>query len=213
MLENYLFDFDGTIADSGETGIIAVQKAFVDYGLEKPTAESVRYYMGVPIETFFPKISNRELNDAEWEEVFAIFRQYYSELELEITQLFPGMKETLMQLVEDGKRLFVVSSKNSVSLNRNLENLGIADLFTDTIGSDQVENYKPAPDGINILANRHDLDKAKTVMIGDAKYYLQMGKAAEVKTCGCAWDTYDIELLKKEEPDYLLEKVEKLLEI
>lgn len=123
------------------------------------------------------------------------------------------MKETLMQLVEDGKRLFVVSSKNSVSLNRNLENLGIADLFTDTIGSDQVENYKPAPDGINILANRHDLDKAKTVMIGDAKYDLQMGKAAEVKTCGCAWDTYDIELLKKEEPDYLLEKVEKLLEI
>ena len=118
-----------------------------------------------------------------------------------------------MQLVEDGKRLFVVSSKNSVSLNRNLENLGIADLFTDTIGSDQVENYKPAPDGINILANRHDLDKAKTVMIGDAKYDLQMGKAAEVKTCGCAWDTYDIELLKKEEPDYLLEKVEKLLEI
>ena len=202
MLENYLFDFDGTIADSGETGIIAVQKAFVDYGLKKPTAESV-----------FPKISNRELNDAEWEEVFAIFRQYYSELELEITQLFPGMKETLMKLVEDGKRLFVVSSKNSVSLNRNLENLGIADLFTDTIGSDQVENYKPAPDGINILANRHDLDKVKTVMIGDAKYDLQMGKAAEVKTCGCAWDTYDIELLKNEEPDYLLEKVEKLLEI
>ena len=86
-------------------------------------------------------------------------------------------------------------------------------MFTDTIGSDQVENYKPAPDGINILANRHDLDKAKMVMIGDAKYDLQMGKAAEVKTCGCAWDTYDIELLKNEEPDYLLEKVEKLLEI
>ena len=50
-------------------------------------------------------------------------------------------------------------------------------------------------------------------MIGDAKYDLQMGKATEVKTCGCAWDTYDIELLKNEEPDYLLEKVEKLLEI
>ena len=31
MLENYLFDFDGTIADSGETGIIAVQKAFVEW--------------------------------------------------------------------------------------------------------------------------------------------------------------------------------------
>ena len=32
MLENYLFDFDGTIADSGETGIIAVQKEFGDDG-------------------------------------------------------------------------------------------------------------------------------------------------------------------------------------
>ena len=31
MLENYLFDFDGTIADSGETGIIAVQHSSLKY--------------------------------------------------------------------------------------------------------------------------------------------------------------------------------------
>src|SRR5699024_4656481 len=170
MLENYLFDFDGTIADSGETGIIAVQKAFVDYGLEKPTAESVRYYMGVPIETFFPKISNRELNDTEWGEVFAIFRQYYSELELEITQLFPGMKETLMQLVEDGKRLFVVSSKNSVSLNRNLENLGIVDLLADAIGRDQVQRDWRCPVGRDVCAYRHGVYRARTGRMRYAKY-------------------------------------------
>ena len=36
---------------------------------------------------------------------------------------------------------------------------------------------------------------------------------ATMLKCGCAWDTYDIELLKNEETDYLLDKVEKLLEI
>ena len=40
----------------------------------------------------------------------------------------------------------VVSSKHSTALKRNLEFLEIASYFEGVIGSDQVENYKPAPD-------------------------------------------------------------------
>lgn len=212
-MKNFLFDFDGTIADSGETAILAVQEGFKKTGLKAPSARTVRYYMGVPIEAFFPELAGPDFPEERIEELYDNFRQAYQELEESSTTLFEGMKETLAQLKADGKDLYVVSSKISTSLKRNLDTLGISEYFTDIIGSDQVENYKPAPDGVDIIVDRHGLDKNETIMIGDAKYDLQMGKAAGVHTCGCAWDTYDIELLKKEEPTYLFDKVTDLLTI
>ena len=44
-MQNFLFDFDGTIADSGDAAALATQACFKDFDLEVPTAETVRYYI------------------------------------------------------------------------------------------------------------------------------------------------------------------------
>ncbi|WP_283613557.1 HAD family hydrolase [Ligilactobacillus aviarius] len=215
-MQNFLFDFDGTIADSGDAATLATQACFKDFDLEVPTAETVRYYMGVPIETFIPKLVEKQgkhYSAEQFEAMYDSFRRHYGEIEQETTTLFPQMKDTLTALKDAGKKLFIVSSKASTSLKRNLKALGIADLFDDLIGSDQVEHYKPAPDGVLMVVEKYHLDKNESVMIGDAKYDLQMGKAAGVKTCGCLWDTFDAQLLKAENPDFLLEKPAELLNI
>lgn len=216
MIQNFLFDFDGTIADSGDAAVIATQKCFADFELVAPTAQTVRYYMGVPIETFIPELvakQDKDYTSAQFEEMYTHFRQHYSEVEQLTTALFPQMEETLKTLNNQGKRLFVVSSKASSSLKRNLKALGIQSLFKDLIGSDQVTNYKPAPDGVLTILDKYHLVASESIMIGDAKYDLQMGKAAGVKTCGCLWDTFDVQLLKAEKPDFLLDRPEQLLTI
>ena len=215
-MQNFLFDFDGTIADSGDAATLATQACFKDFDLEVPTAETVRYYMGVPIEIFIPELVEKQgkhYSAEQFEAMYDSFRRHYGEIEQETTTLFPQMKDTLTALKDAGKKLFIVSSKASTSLKRNLKTLGIADLFDDLIGSDQVEHYKPAPDGVLMVIEKYHLDKSESVMIGDAKYDLQMGKAAGVKTCGCLWDTFDVQLLKAEKPDFLLEKPAELLNI
>jgi len=215
-MQNFLFDFDGTIADSGDAATLATQACFKDFDLEVPTAETVRYYMGVPIEIFIPELVEKQgkhYSAEQFEAMYDSFRRHYGEIEQETTTLFPQMKDTLTALKDAGKKLFIVSSKASTSLKRNLKTLGIADLFDDLIGSDQVEHYKPAPDGVLMVIEKYHLDKNESVMIGDAKYDLQMGKAAGVKTCGCLWDTFDAQLLKAENPDFLLEKPAELLNI
>ena len=215
-MQNFLFDFDGTIADSGDAATLATQACFKDFDLEVPTAETVRYYMGVPIEIFIPELVEKQgkhYSAEQFEAMYDSFRRHYGEIEQETTTLFPQMKDTLTALKDAGKKLFIVSSKASTSLKRNLKTLGIADLFDDLIGSDQVEHYKPAPDGVLMVIEKYHLDKNESVMIGDAKYDLQMGKAAGVKTCGCLWDTFDARLLKAENPDFLLEKPAELLNI
>lgn len=215
-MQNFLFDFDGTIADSGDAATLATQACFKDFDLEVPSAETVRYYMGVPIETFIPELVEKQgkhYSAGQFETMYDSFRRHYGEIERETTTLFPQMKDTLTVLKDAGKKLFIVSSKSSTSLKRNLKALGIVDLFDDLIGSDQVDHYKPAPDGILMVVTKYQLNKDESVMIGDAKYDLQMGKAAGVKTCGCLWDTFDAQLLKAEDPDFLLEKPAELLNI
>ena len=68
----------------------------------------------------------------------------------------------------------------------NLDNLEITHYFKEFIGCDEVQYYKPAPDSILILLDRYNLNKNQSVMVGDARYDLQMGKSAGVKTCGAA---------------------------
>ncbi|WP_252902762.1 HAD hydrolase-like protein [Paucilactobacillus hokkaidonensis] len=54
-MENYIFDFDGTLADSGQAAVLATQSAFKEFNLATPTTSQIEYYMGIPIEVSFKK--------------------------------------------------------------------------------------------------------------------------------------------------------------
>ncbi|KRL98819.1 HAD family hydrolase [Liquorilactobacillus satsumensis] len=212
-MQNFIFDFDGTLADSGKTAVLATQAAFRDFNLKEPTAATVQYYMGIPIEVSFKKMADRDFSDESFAELLDTFRSYYKDLEMNSISLFPQMENVLHQLFNDGRTLFVVSSKHSVALQRNLERLAIAPYFKSVCGSDQVAHFKPAPDGILNLLEGFQLNERESVMIGDAIYDLQMGKAANVQTCGVTWGAHDLALLQKEKPNYLVSEVNQLLEL
>ncbi|KRL84526.1 HAD family hydrolase [Ligilactobacillus apodemi] len=212
-MKNYFFDFDGTLADSGETAVIATQAAFKDQGLPEPSSAQIRGYMGIPIEKSFVLMGADGLSEAELQEMFTNFRKHYQANETAYVVLFPEIKETLLKLKKAGKRLYVVSSKHSEALKRNLELLDIDIFFDDLVGSDQVDNYKPAPDGIKILLERYDLDQSESVMIGDAIYDIQMGQAAGIQTAGVHWGAFDWDQVVAQKPTFALEMVKQLAEI
>lgn len=210
-MENYLFDFDGTLADSGKTAVVATQKAFLDLGLAAPKKEAILGYMGIPIESSFVLLGAKDLPKADLNELFERFRAHYQANENEYVTLFPGVKDVLAQLVSAKKQLFVVSSKHSEALARNLEFLGIAKYITDLVGSDNVKNYKPAPDGIELLVERYTLAKTQSVMIGDAIYDIEMGQNAQVKTAGALWGAHDPQAVIALDPTFALKDPKQLL--
>lgn len=203
MLKNYFFDFDKTLADTGNVSIIATQKAFLAFGLVPPAREKILDLMGIPAEISVPQMTNKKLAEEEIEKICTEFRTIYKVIEFNNTSLYPGIGDLLTSLYKSKKRLFVVSSKAVAPLNRNLEALGILDYFEEIIGCDMVEHYKPAPDGINLLVEKYNLNKQDSVMIGDARYDLQMGKNANVKTIGAEWGAFDVKSLVNENPTYL----------
>lgn len=206
MYKNLIFDFDGTIADSKECSIVATQKSFKEKGLEEPTVNLIEYYMGIPIEKSFSLMSSVDLDDHQLEALIKTFRQNYKEVESSYLKLYKHMTEQLQSLSKD-KQLFVVSSKKTDVLIRNLEILDIDHLFTEVIGSDKVNHYKPSPDGINYILNKYQLENEETIYIGDAIFDMQMANSAKVASCAVTWGTHSIEELKSENPTYIIHEV------
>lgn len=213
MLKNYFFDFDKTLADSTDAAVDATQEAYRDNNLQAPTSDTILDQMGIPAQISFSKMAQKDLSESEVQQLVHTYRQVYKKYEKDKTKLYPEMRDTLTTLERREKKLFVVSSKDTESLARNLENLAIKQYFLDIVGCDQVKRFKPAPDSLLLLIDRYHLQKDECVMIGDARYDLQMGKAAGVKTCGAAWGAFDPDSLKRERPTYLLNHVKDLLTI
>lgn len=89
--------------------------------------------MGIPIEKSFNLMSDFKLNDKELKELtelMTLFRENYKETEAKHLKIYDGMQEQLKTLHQNHK-LFVVSSKKTNVLERNLSKLGVDNLFVE----------------------------------------------------------------------------------
>ncbi|TLQ24589.1 HAD family hydrolase [Lactiplantibacillus plantarum] len=81
-MQTYIFDFDGTLANSGKAGILATQAAFKDFGLPVPNENIINYFMGIPIEVSFKKMApEHTFANNEFEKLLTVFRQHYKKLD------------------------------------------------------------------------------------------------------------------------------------
>ncbi|GEK33015.1 HAD family hydrolase [Kurthia sibirica] len=212
-MHTYIFDFDGTLADSKQCSILATQQAFASLDLPIPSVESIEYYMGIPIERSFIQMATKSLDEEEFTQLLITFRMYYKQFEMESLTVFPQIPFVLEQLAQQNIRCFVLSSKKTNVLERNLQMLGIDHFFVAAIGSDQVAHYKPHPEGIQLLLNKYHIHAENALMIGDAIFDIQMGQAANIKTCAVTWGSHSSETLAAENPSVMISKPIELLHI
>ena len=212
-MKNYIFDFDGTLGDSKKCSVLATQAAYQALDLVVPSDDQIAHYMGIPIEISFMEMASEPLDATTFETLLTTFRSYYKQFEQGSLTLFPDVVNVLQTLYTSGKPLFVVSSKSTHVLLRNLQALNIAHFFTAITGADDVSHYKPHPEGILQLVERFNLAKAETIMIGDATFDIQMAHAAGVASCGVSWGSHGAEKLAAEKPTHLIASMKELLTI
>lgn len=95
---------------------------------------------------------------------------------------FPGVPEMLRSLKQQGCRVFLLSNAQSVFTMPEMEQCGIADCFDDIFISSERGIKKPDPRFLAELMQKHSMDPAKTVMIGNDP----LTDMAVAKACGIA---------------------------
>ncbi len=181
-------------------------------GLKVPSEVVIEHYMGIPIEESFFKMSEQPLDQETAAELIRIFRAYYQTYEESTLKVFQEIPHVLEILNKRKVPCFVVSSKKTAVVKRNLAAQDLVAFFEEIIGSDAVTHYKPHPEGINKVVAHYQFDPTKTIMVGDAIFDIQMGKAAGVKTIAVTWGSHDPKKLSEENPDALVDAPREILD-
>lgn len=206
MIENLIFDFDGTVSDSYPVFVRIVRKIAEDRGFViDRTDEQLMELLMVNVKTCFTELHFDYPGRVEafW---------HYQSLFYKDFKPFPEIESILKKAIALGKRNYIYTHSGDVVL-RMLENMGLDGYFADVLTSSKGFLPKPAPDALLYLCKTRGLAPDTCMMIGDRSIDTQAGRNAGMQ--GCLWDafdrypdeqvTYRIKTLK--ELDALLERI------
>lgn len=206
-----IFDFDGTLADT-DKGIIGTFQATLDkMGIARVPEEKIKSVIGLPLKQNFT--IGAGLSDEDADRAVTIYRELFMGIALQTVSLFPGVEETLKALSERGIPMAIASSRSGNSLKELARVLGIDRYIPQDhiFGVESVARPKPAPDLVYAVLARLGAKPEEALVIGDATYDLEMGRAAGAHTCGVTYGNQSAAQLMTACPDYLLDDLRKLI--
>ena len=211
-IKNIIFDFDGTLADTSKLIVATMQKSIYDYGLPFRNEKEIRSTIGVRLEEI-PSILWPSFKDLG--KPFAkIYRNNFEDLKDKIpVTLFPGVKDILSKLKMDGYQMSIATSRSHKSVEELTGQLGIKENFVYLLGGDDVETGKPDPESINKTLIEMSWLPDETMMAGDMKVDILMGKNAGTATCGVDYGNGNAEELKETGADFIISKFPELIKI
>lgn len=206
----FIFDFDGTIADTKASIVSSFQRSLTLHNLSPINDNEIIETIGEPLIEMYRLLIPQD-SGINHDLLVTTFRKIYAQESSKTITAFKGMKELLEQLYTKGLKTTIASNKKSDLIRKNSNTLNILKYFSLIIGVDDVINPKPDPEMVNITLNRLEIVKRESVLvIGDSSFDIEMGKAAHVDTCAVTWGAHIKSQLLTSNPTYLIENVSDL---
>ncbi|WP_433944981.1 pyrophosphatase PpaX [Paenibacillus sp. SN-8-1] len=201
MIETVLFDLDGTIVNTNELIITSFLHVMDKHYPEPPfTREQIIPHMGLTLEQQLRQFTGRE----DVTELVTDYRAYNMLHHDALVREFPNVHKVISRLHEKGITLGVVTTKMRPSTILALETFDLMRFMKEIVTLNDVENPKPHPEPVLTAIQRLGADPKTTLMVGDSPADLQSARAAGVRSAAVAWSLKGAEVLKKYDPDYIL---------
>ena len=202
-----IFDLDGTLADTRLDLVNAVNATRADMGLAPLTNQQVYSYVGNGAPELIRRSLGEAASDAEVVSATRFFLNYYREHVLDLTTLFPGVKESLDILRAAGKQMAVLTNKPEGMSRTIVDGLDVGRCFFRVYGGDSLVTRKPDPLGVAELIKEAGATAAATVLVGDSSVDVITARNAGIL---CAAVTYGFqpETLADPVPDLLVDRME-----
>ena len=205
--ELFLFDLDGTLADTKSDLATAVNLTFEDLGLPPLPESVIAGYVGDGVRKLIAQTLG-ESGAPRYPEALQLFRGHYLTHLLDSTRFYPGMTGLLDRL--SGKKRVVVTNKPMEYTIKILDGLGARGYFDLVIGSDSSTPLKPDPHMLRRALDYFDLPAERTVMVGDGVNDILAARAVTVSSCAVGYGLAPAALLQSANPDYFCSTVEEL---
>ena len=205
-LKAIIFDFDGTICNTGE-GIMKSAKYALD-SFEIPCGEwnELEYFIGPPLLVTFQEKFNQDVSQAS--ELVKKFRERYSEEGVWESSLYDGISQLLKALKADGFKLGIASSKPEPYIKELLRKFRIISLFDEICGVSFTADCESKQSIISRTLDGLGVSNEEAIVVGDKYYDIDGAKANGVKSIGVLWGFGSKFELIECSADFLAEKPE-----
>jgi len=176
----YLFDMDGTIADSMPLHYIAWKQALAEYGCPLFPEDLFYSWGGMPVREIVATLNQRHSLSMPIEEVAHRKEGLYYELLPQLT----AVPEVLEQIEEAHQRIpfAVVSGSTRESVTKSLDVLGLRDKFDVLVCAGDYKNAKPDPEPFLMAAHKLNVPPASCLVFEDTAMGIQAATAAGMQS-------------------------------
>lgn len=199
-----IFDFDGTVADTGEGILKSLQYSFVAMGDPAPELKDLEKFIGPPV--YYSYTHFYGVPEEKVDLYVKKYRERYREKGIYESKVYDGLVELINSLKENGIKVGIASSKPESLIHSVGDYLGITDLFDAIVGV-KTDNSKHSSKAGLISQAMTDLgatDKNKVLMVGDRCFDIDGAHEAGVKCCAALWGYGDEEEFKVHNADFIV---------
>ena len=169
-----LFDFDGTVADTGDGIRRSVAFSLEKMGFDALPEATLSRFIGPPLHGSYVEYCG--MTDDEAERAIALYRERYVDIGLYESRLYPGMAMLLRSLKAAGVWVGIASAKPKFMLQRLAKHFGI-DKYLDAISGTGLDRHSADKRDLILAALPEGADLARACMIGDRRYDIEAAAA------------------------------------
>jgi phosphoglycolate phosphatase len=182
-MRTVIFDLDGTLADTSADLIAAANACFVARGhatLLCPSQDALLAFHGgrAMLRAGYARLGWG--GEAEVEADYPRLLQYYAENIDTHTRLYPGVRESLELLAQEGAALGVCTNKPEALARQLLERLGLSAHFASLVGADTLPVRKPDPAPYRAAVAAAGGVLARSMLVGDTATDRETARACGV---------------------------------
>ena len=207
-MKNLFFDFDGTIANTQEGIVNALEYMVNQTGLENLGEDTYKKFIGPSLpdslQRFYP-----DLPKSRYPETIKAYQDFYNTKGVYQLDLYAGMKEMLQTLKDAGYNLYVSSVKPESLIKILIPHLSLENYFSGMYGASDDETTRNTKKAIL----RYGMDDAKakaedSLMIGDRMTDMQGGVENGVHTLGVTYGFGDHKELADSGAEFIVDSVQ-----
>ncbi|MDB5863725.1 MAG: phosphoglycolate phosphatase [Betaproteobacteria bacterium] len=175
-------DLDGTLLDTIPDLAAAANMMLAKLGRPPLAIELIRTFVGKGIVRLVERTLAGDVDGVPDAALMAralpIFERHYVEVNGRHTTVYPGVKEGLERMREQGFPLACVTNKSARFTLPLLDEIGLARYFRTVVSGDTLARKKPDPDPLLYAATVLEIAPREMLMIGDSLNDTQAARAA-----------------------------------
>lgn len=159
-----IFDVDGTLFSSIEVIIEAFRKTFQEVDEPFPSDDEVKKWIG----TGLYHILGQFLPPEKLDKGVEAYKKNYREMQDKGIDLVPYTQEALINLHQNQKKIAAFTMKQHGNTQKLFEIANIDQYFEYIVGADDIENFKPDPEGLLKILDFFMAEAKEAVFVGDS---------------------------------------------